>query len=113
MVDLLVPPAARLVGSVDGSGAAWSAAEEAERVVAAVLADLHSGEHRGVVVDSPPVVGKSLVIRAAIELARAGEPLVVIAQVGRAGPPQRPGQVPRLLGSRPGCDNALGRCSSG
>ncbi|PWU59488.1 helicase [Micromonospora globispora] len=54
---------------------------EAERVITAVLADLHSGEHRGVVVDSPPGAGKStLVVRAATELAAAGEPLIVIAQ---------------------------------
>ena len=56
-------------------------AVEAERVVAAVLADLRSGDHRGVVVDSPPGAGKStLVVRAAIELAAAGEPVIVIAQ---------------------------------
>ncbi|MEH1013537.1 AAA family ATPase [Micromonospora sp. CPCC 206060] len=56
-------------------------AVEAERVVTAVLADLRSGEHRGVVVDSPPGAGKStLVVRAATELAGAGEPLIVVAQ---------------------------------
>ncbi len=48
-------------------------AVEAERVITAVLADLRSGEHRGVVVDSPPGAGKStLVVRAAIELATGG-----------------------------------------
>jgi tRNA(Met) C34 N-acetyltransferase TmcA len=56
-------------------------AVEAERVITAVLADLRSGEHRGVVVDSPPGAGKStLVVRAAVELAAAGEPLIIIAQ---------------------------------
>ncbi|MBM7081233.1 AAA family ATPase [Micromonospora humidisoli] len=56
-------------------------AVEAERVVAAVLADLRSGDHRGVVVDSPPGAGKStLVVRAAAELAAAGEPLMIVAQ---------------------------------
>lgn len=56
-------------------------AVEAERVVTAVLKDLRSGAHRGVVVDSPPGAGKStLVVRAAVELAAAGEPLIVIAQ---------------------------------
>ncbi|WP_229399571.1 AAA family ATPase [Micromonospora okii] len=56
-------------------------AVEAERVIAAVLADLRSGDHRGVVVDSPPGAGKStLVVRAAVELAAAGEPLIIIAQ---------------------------------
>ncbi|MBM0255479.1 AAA family ATPase [Micromonospora sp. 4G55] len=56
-------------------------AVEAERVITAVLADLGSGNHRGVVVDSPPGAGKStLVVRAAVELAAAGEPLIIIAQ---------------------------------
>ncbi|RKN30175.1 AAA domain-containing protein [Micromonospora musae] len=54
---------------------------QAERVITEVLADLRTGLHRGVVVDSPPGAGKStLVVRAAAELARAGEPLIVIAQ---------------------------------
>ncbi|MEH0818552.1 MULTISPECIES: AAA domain-containing protein [unclassified Micromonospora] len=56
-------------------------AVEAERVIAAVLADLRSGNHRGVVVDSPPGAGKStLVVRAAVDLATTGEPLIIIAQ---------------------------------
>ncbi len=56
-------------------------AVEAERVITAVLADLRSGDHRGVVVDSPPGAGKStLVVRAATELAAIGEPLIIIAQ---------------------------------
>ncbi|MFG3685540.1 AAA domain-containing protein [Micromonospora sp. NPDC047740] len=56
-------------------------AVEAERVITAVLADLRSGDHRGVVVDSPPGAGKStLVVRAAVELATTGEPLIIIAQ---------------------------------
>ncbi|MEW2381448.1 AAA domain-containing protein [Micromonospora sp. NPDC047707] len=60
---------------------AVSPSAQAEQVIAEVLADLHSREYRGVVVDSPPGAGKStLVVRAAIELARAGEPLIVIAQ---------------------------------
>ncbi|WP_420116942.1 AAA family ATPase [Micromonospora sp.] len=64
MIGLEVPPAV-----------------EAERVVAAVLADLRAGDHRGVVVDSPPGAGKStLVVRAAVELAAAGEPLMIVAQ---------------------------------
>lgn len=54
---------------------------EAERVITAVLADLRSGEHRGVVVDSPPGAGKStLVVRAATELAAGGESLIIVAQ---------------------------------
>lgn len=60
---------------------AATATQQAEAAVAAVLADLRSGEHRGVVVDSPPGAGKStLVVRAATELATAGERLIVIAQ---------------------------------
>ncbi|SCF34336.1 Part of AAA domain-containing protein [Micromonospora viridifaciens] len=63
------------------AGLAVPPAVEAERVVTAVLADLRSGAHRGVVVDSPPGAGKStLVVRAAVELAAAGEPLIIIAQ---------------------------------
>ncbi|WP_446212908.1 AAA domain-containing protein [Micromonospora sp. IBSANI012] len=55
-------------------------AVEAERMISAVVADLRCGERRGVVVDSPPGAGKSnLVVRAAVELAAAGEPLIVIA----------------------------------
>jgi AAA domain-containing protein len=54
---------------------------EAARVIDAVLRDLRDGDHRGVVVDSPPGAGKStLVVRAAGELAAAGEPLMIVAQ---------------------------------
>ncbi|MFR9778280.1 AAA family ATPase [Micromonospora sp. MS34] len=56
-------------------------AVEAERVITAVLADLRAGDHRGVVVDSPPGAGKStLVVRAATELAATGDPLIIVAQ---------------------------------
>ncbi|GID26752.1 AAA family ATPase [Paractinoplanes brasiliensis] len=56
-------------------------AAEAGLVVEAVLRDLREGDHRGVVVDSPPGAGKStLVVRAAGELAAAGEPLMIVAQ---------------------------------
>ena len=58
-----------------------SPAAEAAGVVDAVLRDLRLGDHRGVVVDSPPGAGKStLVVRAAGELAAGGEPLMVVAQ---------------------------------
>ena len=58
-----------------------SPAAEAARVVEAVLRDLRVGDHRGVVVDSPPGAGKStLVVRAAGELAAAGAPLMIVAQ---------------------------------
>ncbi|MFJ7900593.1 AAA domain-containing protein [Streptomyces sp. NPDC096198] len=47
----------------------------------AILRDTLHGTHRGIVVDSPPGAGKStLVVRAALELAAAGHPLMVIAQ---------------------------------
>ncbi len=54
---------------------------EAARATAAILHDMLHGADRGVVVDSPPGAGKStLVVRAALELAAAGRPLMVIAQ---------------------------------
>jgi hypothetical protein len=50
-------------------------------IVSNVLAELNSGTHRGVVIDSPPGAGKStLVVRAAAHLATAGERLMVVAQ---------------------------------
>jgi len=50
-------------------------------VTATVLADLLSGQHPGVVVDSPPGAGKStLVVRAAAEIAATGEPVMIVAQ---------------------------------
>ncbi|MEG3628814.1 AAA domain-containing protein [Streptomyces poriticola] len=46
-----------------------------------MLHDTLHGAERGVVVDSPPGAGKStLVVRAALELAAAGRPLMVVAQ---------------------------------
>ncbi|WP_326808451.1 AAA family ATPase [Streptomyces sp. NBC_01186] len=55
--------------------------QAAARATEAILADALEGQHRGVVVDSPPGAGKStLVVRAARELAAAGHPLMVIAQ---------------------------------
>ncbi|MFF4539419.1 AAA domain-containing protein [Streptomyces aureus] len=54
---------------------------EAARATDAILHDTLHGTDRGVVVDSPPGAGKStLVVRAALELASAGRPLMVIAQ---------------------------------
>lgn len=58
-----------------------SPAVAASSVTSAILADLLSGAHRGVVVDSPPGAGKStLVVRAALELARRGQQLMIVAQ---------------------------------
>lgn len=55
-----------------------SAAAAATR---SILEDTLRGGARGVVVDSPPGAGKStLVVRAALELAAAGRPLMVVAQ---------------------------------
>lgn len=54
---------------------------EAARIVDAVLHDLATSVHRGVVVDSPPGAGKStLVVRAAGVLAATGVPLMIVAQ---------------------------------
>lgn len=54
---------------------------EAGRATAAILRDTLHGTARGVVVDSPPGAGKStLVVRAALELAAAGRPLMIVAQ---------------------------------
>ncbi|MEU3250039.1 AAA family ATPase [Streptomyces sp. NPDC006997] len=60
---------------------AFDPGAEAARATAAILADTLHGPDRGVVVDSPPGAGKStLVVRAALELADAGRPLMVVAQ---------------------------------
>ncbi|MEV6289952.1 AAA domain-containing protein [Streptomyces sp. NPDC051896] len=53
----------------------------AARATDAILHDTLHGTERGVVVDSPPGAGKStLVVRAALQLAEAGRPLMVVAQ---------------------------------
>ncbi|MET8767624.1 AAA domain-containing protein [Streptomyces sp. NPDC004658] len=53
----------------------------AGRATDAILHDTLHGTERGVVVDSPPGAGKStLVVRAALELAGAGRPLMIVAQ---------------------------------
>ncbi|MCI3239398.1 AAA domain-containing protein [Streptomyces spinosisporus] len=53
----------------------------AAEATGAILADTLHSAHRGVVVDSPPGAGKStLVVRAALELADAGRPLMIVAQ---------------------------------
>jgi hypothetical protein len=67
-----------------GGGPGWTgdtASAAAERVIAAVLADLRAPSARGVVVDSPPGAGKStLVVRAARELAAGGTQVMIVAQ---------------------------------
>jgi hypothetical protein len=86
-----------------------TAADLAVAAVAGVLADLSgldSRGQRGVVVDSPPGAGKSaLVVRAAAELARAGEPVMVVAQTNN----QVDDLVDRLATAAPGL--AVGRLS--
>ncbi|MBC8989397.1 ATP-binding protein [Micromonospora chalcea] len=78
---------------------------EAELVIQRVLRDLREGAHRGVVVDSPPGAGKStLVVRAAVEIAATGDPLMIVAQtneqvddlidrLGRKAPELRVGRL--------------------
>ncbi|KUO13698.1 AAA domain-containing protein [Streptomyces sp. DSM 15324] len=61
--------------------AAFDPGTAATRATDAILHDTLHGTTRGVVVDSPPGAGKStLVVRAALELADAGRPLMVVAQ---------------------------------
>ncbi|MFE5615810.1 AAA domain-containing protein [Streptomyces sp. NPDC056463] len=80
---------------------------EAARATAAILADTLHGSARGVVVDSPPGAGKStLVVRAALELAEAGRPLMVVAQTNA----QVDDLVLRLAEKRP--DLPVGRLHS-
>ncbi|MEU2076566.1 AAA domain-containing protein [Streptomyces sp. NPDC057680] len=71
--DLSTPP-------VDDA-APFDPSAAAGRATADILAATLEGTARGVVVDSPPGAGKStLVVRAALELAAAGRPLMVVAQ---------------------------------
>lgn len=62
-------------------GPAVALAAAAESQVLDALASLARSRQRGVVVDSPPGAGKStLVVRASVALASAGEPVIVVAQ---------------------------------
>ncbi|MGW4743821.1 AAA family ATPase [Streptomyces sp. NPDC004290] len=82
-------------------------AAEAARATGAILADTLHGTARGVVVDSPPGAGKStLVVRAALELAAAGRPLMVVAQTNA----QVDDLVLRLAEKEPGLE--VGRLHS-
>ncbi|MCX5226394.1 AAA domain-containing protein [Streptomyces sp. NBC_00233] len=73
MFDLSTPP-------VDDA-APFDPSAAAGKATADILAATLHGTARGVVVDSPPGAGKStLVVRAALELAAAGRPLMVVAQ---------------------------------
>ncbi|WP_329279078.1 AAA domain-containing protein [Streptomyces sp. NBC_00691] len=71
--DLSTPPV--------GDAAPFDPSAAAGKATADILAATLRGTARGVVVDSPPGAGKStLVVRAALELAAAGRPLMVVAQ---------------------------------
>jgi hypothetical protein len=83
-----------------------AAAAQAERATEAILAGLARAE-RGVVVDSPPGAGKStLVVRAAAELADAGERVMVVGQTNE----QVDDLTGRLAAARP--DLTVGRLSA-
>ncbi|HEY5833283.1 AAA family ATPase [Streptomyces sp.] len=106
---------------VAGSGSAAGASDpgaEAAAATAAILESTLRGRARGVVVDSPPGAGKStLVVRAARELAAAGESLMIVAQTNAqvddladrlaTADPRLP--VGRLHGADSAPDPALGR----
>ncbi|MGY1582866.1 AAA domain-containing protein [Streptomyces sp. MN13] len=67
--------------AVAAPGTPFDPGTAAARATEAILRDTLHGPDRGVVVDSPPGAGKStLVVRAALELAAAGRPLMVVAQ---------------------------------
>lgn len=84
-----------------------SPAAAAATVIDAVLKDLATPGHRGVVVDSPPGAGKStLVVRAAGVLAAAGEPLMIVAQTNE----QVDDLIARLGAASPGL--LVGRLSA-
>jgi hypothetical protein len=58
----------------------------ADQAMADVMADLADDSHRGLVVDAPPGAGKSaLVVRAAADMAAAGEPVMGVAQTNGHG----------------------------
>ncbi|MGW2279430.1 AAA domain-containing protein [Streptomyces sp. NPDC001770] len=69
-----------MAGKSAGTGV-FDPGAAAGHATGAILHDTLHGDARGVVVNSPPGAGKStLVVRAALELAAAGRPLMVIAQ---------------------------------
>lgn len=83
-----------------------SAAEAAAVATEKILADLEVPDHKAVVVDSPPGAGKStLVVRAAGDLADAGERPIIVAQTNN----QVDDLVARLAAEHPGL--AVGRLS--
>src|SRR5579859_3510760 len=80
---LMAAPALSVAASSAGAAAssAGDRSAAARSVLDQVTADLLSGAHRGVIVDSPPGAGKStLVVELAKRLADTGEPVMVVAQ---------------------------------
>nr|BFD84661.1 AAA family ATPase [Streptomyces sp. Xyl84] len=77
----MTAPAEETTAGRGAPGGGFDPGAAAARATEAILSDTLRGAHRGVVVDSPPGAGKStLVVRAALELADAGRPLMVVAQ---------------------------------
>ncbi len=93
--------------SAPGLAVAADLAATAEAEVLETLAGLPRSGPRGVVVDSPPGAGKStLVVRAAAELANAGERVMVVAQTNN----QVDDLVDRLAAAAPSL--VIGRLSA-
>lgn len=93
--------------SAAGTAADRSAA--ARSVLDQVTADLLSGAHRGVIVDSPPGAGKStLVVELAKRLADTGEPVMVVAQTNE----QVDDLVDRLATAHESSGLTIGRLSA-
>jgi hypothetical protein len=91
----------------DSAGGDRSAAARA--VLDSVTADLLSGAHRGVIVDSPPGAGKStLVVELAKRLADTGEPVMVVAQTNE----QVDDLVDRLATAHKASGLTIGRLSA-
>jgi hypothetical protein len=59
----------------------YDPAAATDAVIAAVLTDMRTPDHRAIIVDSPPGAGKTtLVVRAAAELVARGEECIIVAQ---------------------------------
>ena len=85
----------------------YDPAAETDTVIAAVLTDMRTPDHRAIIVDSPPGAGKTtLVVRAAAELAARGEECIIVAQTNN----QVNDLTTRLATQHPGL--LLGRLSA-
>jgi hypothetical protein len=99
-----VPGAAGRQATAPAQARVFDPGAEAAAATAAILESTLRGTARGVVVDSPPGAGKStLVVRAARELAAAGESLMIVAQTNA----QVDDLADRLASAEP--DLAVGR----